>query len=360
MLYLFLGLILGILLSIAPVWTPSGAMEIYPEWHGSIDSIRNIDETANPALSKINLHLTSMSDLYLLSAKGQLLKQINFGNHLVSVSSSGKYYAQFDKIGTHVEFLNSAGDRFWRIKSMEYPYITSNGKIILLLNGDQSKVRIMNINGNPTGAKEIYGTLCTAISLSKNTDYSAIGFLDGSYFLLNENGDVLNRGTTPDNSIVKGISISINGKYFVIHYGDNKKDFLRLVDSGRDKSYTIQLKNVHTTRTALNVNDKGNIAVIDFDRIIISHYDKIESIIKIPPKSPGVSSIDVISNIFLTCYKSINGKTNFFIFLDDGTLLFRKSFSDDTFIESRLIENIIFLRGSSNLYCYSLLLPDSQ
>jgi hypothetical protein len=357
MLYLLLGLISGIILSLAPIWTPSGAVELYPEWQGSLNSIKYIEESPNSFLPKTELSVVYGSDIYLFSSGGKLLKKINFDNHLVSLSNTGMYYAQYDKIGTYVELLNTAGDKFWRTKSMEYPYLSSSGKIVLLMNGDHSRIRIMNINGNTAGEKEIYGTLCTVISFSRDSDFSGIGFLDGRYYLLNDKGELISTGIVPDSSVVKGIAISANGKYFVVHYGSSKGDYLRLINTARDKHYTLQLKHTHLTKTAINVNDNGNFAAIDYDRIILCRDDEIETVIKIPAMSPGMSSINFTDNIYFASYIGADGRANLFVFLDDGTFLFHKIFPKETFIESRIYGNVLLIRGSESLYCYSFQVP---
>ncbi|MBN2403303.1 MAG: hypothetical protein JXN64_13025 [Spirochaetes bacterium] len=358
--YLLLGLVSGIIFSLVPIWTSSGAVEIYPEWHSDIDSINYIEGSPNSLLPDTEIPLINHLEFYLISLKGKLLKKINFDNHLISISNNGAYYAQYDKTGSHVELLNTIGDKFWRIKSREYPYVSSTGKIILLMNGDHSRIRIMDINGNPAGATEIHGALCTVIALSHESDYSGLGFLNGSYYLMNDKGEIINNGTTPDSSIVKGIAISANGNYFVIHYGNRKGDFLRLINNARNKHYTLQLKHIHLTKTAISVKDNGNYAVIDYDRIIICADDKIERILKIPLMSPGLSSINFINNMYFASYTNADGHANFCIFLDDGTFLFHKIFFKETFIESRIHKNTIFLQGSENLFCYSLLMPDDD
>ncbi len=358
MFYIIIGIISGIILNLMPVFTPKGSIEIYPEWHCSLDSINNVQVSSNHA-SKMKLPVTTGSDIYLLSANGKLLNQKSIENRLASVSRSGEYCAQYDKAGTQAEFLSTRGEKFWRIISMEYPLLSSYGKIILLLNGDHSRIRIMDINGNPAGVKQIQGRLCITISFSKENDYSCIGFLDGSYYLLSDKGEILNNGHTPADSPVKGLAVSNNGNFSVVHYGNNKGDFLRLININGGKSYTIPLKNIHFTKTAISVTDKGNIAVIDYDRIIITRNNKIKTVLKIPPKTPGQSSIDFTGNLLSAGYTGTDGKTNFLIYLSDGTLLFHKVFNTESYIESRICENIIFLRGTANLFCYSFQIPDN-
>lgn len=360
MLYIVLGFIAGILLSLAPVWTSSGAIEIYPEWNAGLDSVKNIQESVHSILPKKEFPIVYGPDIYLLSSGGKLLKKINFNNHLVSLSNDGAYYAQYDKVGTYVELLNTDGDKFWRAKSMEYPYLSSGGKIILLMNGDHTRIRIMNINGNPAGVKEIYGTICTVISFSRDSDFSAMGFLDGRYYLLNQKGELVNSGIAPDPSVVKGISISTNGKYYVVHYGNTRGDFLRLINTASGRHYTLKLKHVHLTKTALNVSDNGNFAAIDHDRIIFCEDDEIETSVKIPAMRPGMASIFITENIYIAGYTGIDDRANLFVFLEDGTFLFHKIFPKENFIESRIHGNALLLRGSDSLYCYSFYFPGKE
>ena len=350
--YFFLGLICGIIINFIPFSGSQGATEIYPEWYGNIESIKSIEKSPNSSLPKNKLSIVSCSDILLLSSAGELLKKINFGNHLVATAKNTPYYAQYDKISTYVELFNTSGDKFWRIKSREYPYITSGGKIILLLNGDHSKVRIISIDGNPAGAKEISGLLCTAIALQQDSDFSGIGFINGSYYVLDEKGDIINNGTTPGSSIIKGMTISSNGNFAVVHYGNTEGDFLRVVNTANDKHYTLKLDNIHLTKTGLNVSDEGIYAAIDYDRIIICRKDEIRTIIKIPAKSPGLSSLHFANNIYFASYMS-NTQANFMAFLENGTFLFRKNLAEEAFIESNIYRNMILLRGSGNLYCYS-------
>jgi hypothetical protein len=358
MFYIIIGIIVGIILNFIPVFNPMGAAEIFPEWNSPLNSIENIQYSSNRQ-SKIKFPVTTETGIYLLSANGKLLKQKFLENKLSSVSKNGDYYAQYEKTGNQVEFLNISGEKFWRVNSMEYPHVSPNGKIILLANGDLSRIRIFDINGNTAGIKEIQGITCLNIAFAGQSDFSGIGFLDGSYYFLNDKGEIISKGKSPDNSPVKGLAISNNGKFQVIHYGNEKGDFLKLTEID-NKSYTIPLKHIHLTKTAITVNDNGIIAAIDYDRIIITRKNKIKTIMKIPPKSPGLSSIDSSSNLYSASYTGTNGKTNFFIFYEDGTVLMNKTFSEESYFESGIYENIILLRGMSNLFCYSFQIPEDK
>jgi hypothetical protein len=363
MFYIIIGIFIGIILNFIPVINPMGAVEIYPEWNSSINSIENIQYSSNQTLN-VKFPISTETGIYLLSSDGRLLKKKNLDTSLVSVSGNGEYCAQYEKASAHVEFLNISGEKFWRINSMEYPHISTSGKLILFINGDHSRIRLFDINGNPVGVKEIQGITCLNIAFSKHTnvktsDFSGIGFLDGSYYFLNDKGEILENGKSPKNSPIKGLAISSNGQFCIIHFGNGKDDFLKLIEPGK-KSYIIPLKHIHLTKTAITVNDEGNIAAIDYDRIIITKKNKIKTIIKIPPKSPGLASIDFSGGLYSASYAGINGRTNFIIFAYDGTILFNRTFNEEVYLESVMNDNIILLRGMTNLFCYSFQIPEDH
>ncbi len=362
MLYLLLGLFLGIALNFLPILEPARAIEIYPDWHGDIDLIEDIERSENPVTSKFILNPVKIpGGAFILSGNGVLLKRIIAGDHLISLSGSGEYIGKYEKTGTEVEFLNIRGERFWKVKSKEYPYLSFNGKILLLLNGDQSKVRILDNNGNAIGAREIIGRLCTIISFSRNSDFAGIGFLDGSYYILNESGEIITKDSVPANSLVKGISIHSTGNYIAVHYGNNSEDRVRLIDIKGEMLYSIPLKNVHHTKTAMNVSGNGNFSIIDYDRIVITGEEgMIEKIVGIPPARPGLSAIDYVDGLYAASYTKDSGTTQFLFFRDDGTLLLAKEFPGESFIESYIRDSVILLRGSQNLYCYNYVHPGKE
>jgi hypothetical protein len=223
----------------------------------------------------------------------------------------------------------------------------------------------VDLNGTETGAKIIFGRLCTVISFSNTSDYSGIGFFDGSCYILNEKGEIIYKERF-DGYIIKGIALSDNGKFFLIHYGNTEKDLIQLVNAGSDDNdkFIIPLKYVHSTRTAIMITNDGESAILDNNRIILIHDNETTKIIKIPPKSPGLASISVYGidpiNLYSACYMGINGAANFLVFLDDGTVIFHKVLNKEDFIESSMYGNFIVLRGSRNLYSYSFRIPGIQ
>ena len=359
MLYLIWGFIIGLALNILPLWEPSTACEIFPEWLGDINLIHNIDVSGNSGLSDTTLNpVRTATGVSILSGSGNEIRNVMTGEYMVSLSGSGRYVAKFEKVGKEVEFLNAAGERFWKVKSNEYPYLSYNGALVLLLNGDQSRIRVLDYNGNDIGAREISGRLCTTISFSGKSDFAGVGFLDGSYYILNKSGNIISRNHVRNASVIKGISISNNGNFAAVHYGNNSGDSIRLIDIKENEYYTIPLKNIHHSKTALGISDEGGVSVIDYDRILITDEEgDTETIIKIPSKEQGTSSIDCAGGLCAASYTGTDGISRFLVFKRDGDILLAKEFSGESFIESFIKERVILVRGSQNLYCYSYYLP---
>jgi len=352
--YLYIGLICGFILGFLPFFKPVGGVAIYPEWHGKIDLIKNIQKASNPLISKIQLPPVKTTEkIFTLSGNGEILTEMNMDHQLVSFSKNGKYIIKYDKIGTNIEFLNIHGERFWKSISMEYPYISFNGKIILLMNGDHSAIRIVDFNGNEIGSKKINGRFCTVISFSKFSDFAGIGFLDGSFFIINYNGEIIYKGIASENFLIKGIAISSNGQYIAIHHGGKEGDFIRLVNLNLKKFFITPLKHIHISKTSLKVLNDGRISVIDYNRILlIGNRGKITKIIETPTKRPGTSTIDYANGIFIASYTKTTGNAHFIIYREDGTPLFAKNFSSEPFLISFMNDSVIFLRGSESLFCY--------
>ncbi len=348
--FLIMGLLIGVILNFIPLFMPDKAVEIFPEWHASLQSIENTEKSSNASISSIILTPVVTDEYaYIFTGNGGLQKKINIKDSLVSFSKNGKYYVKYEKIGNAVELYDTSGGKYWHLQSADYPYISPDAKIILLMNGDHSKINVLNINAVACGVKEISSMLCTVISFPGNSGFSGIGFLNGNYFILNNKGDVVSKGAEKD-FIIKGISISDNGSYFTVHYGNNKGDFIKTVNSDND-TYTIPLKHIHLTKTALLTADNGKSAVIDEDRIILCLGKKIISEINIPAKSPGLSSISFSGNLYSASYKGVE-KAYFLIFEEDGTVVFNREFPYEDFIESNMYGNLTVIRGSGNLYAY--------
>ncbi len=353
--FLFLGLFIGIILGLLPFWKPVTGFGIYPEWNGEIDAIDRIEISKNSHISKIPLPpIITKSRIFLLSGNGYKRYEVDTENQLTSVSGNGRYYIRYKKVGETIEFYGIKGNRFWKTTSMEYPYVSYNGKIILLMNGDHSRIRIFDFNGNQIGIQVIHGRLCTTIAFSKYSDFACVGFLDGSYYALDDKGMAIYSGVIASNPPIKGMAISNTGNFLAVHHGSKENDSIEVIDIHNKVSRTVNLKHVHLTKVAIHIASDGTLTTIDNNRILLVDRDgDIKNTISIPAKRPGYSKIDYANGLYVMSYTKKTGEALFLIFRNDGRVLYLLEFPEEPFLDCTVEDLIILLRGSRNLYCYS-------
>ncbi len=362
MLYFILGVIVGALVNLLPVLQPLGGFELYPQWIGSISSIGTIAASPDPEAAKGKLPaVVTAESIVKLRGDGAVLHRRDTPGKLVAASGSGAYYATFEKTGRDIEFFNIAGERFWKLQSQEYPYLTYNGGLVMLLVGDQSRLRIVDYNGNMRDDAVLTGRFCTIIASAPESDCAAAGFMDGKYYIIGKNGGVLTAGSVPELCIVKNIALSPDGAYAAVHFGDEKADSLMLLNTQKNKRHFAKLGRVHVTKTALSVTDDGTSAVIDYDRILLlTRKGKTARTFDIPPARDGASSITHTAGLYAAGYTRTTGEAQFLLFTDDGTVVYRKAFPEESFLDAKMSGNLILLRGSQNLYCYRYLFPEPR
>jgi hypothetical protein len=352
--YFFPGLIVGAMAALF-LFEPAPATEINPEWWSAIKNITALERSPHGRESHARFFVKANErDYFLLQSDGGISVSGTVSDGLSAFSGNGEFYVKYQKVGSDVEFYNAKGERFWKLESLEYPYLSHNGKLILLMNGDHTVIRMVDYNGNIQGGA-ISGRTCTAISFSDRDDYAGFGFLDGSYYFVNHKGRVINSGTAPQGSLVKGVAVSGNGQYAAVHYGNNQKDCVRIINCESGDHGLAELAHAHQVRTSLKVNDGGFCAVIDVDRILyISESGKIKLAIGIPPKRPGHSSISYFRGMYAATYTMQTGASKLILFREDGVILFSKEFTAEAFLDASIQRGLVFIRGSDSIFCYSI------
>ena len=348
---IILGLLAGALLSAIPMIRFDEPEIVLPEWEGSFNPSLKIQ--ASPYIKDGNgsFSVKTPSEVYSLKTSGISSSAPVPEGYIASTSGNGQYFALYQKIGESVDFYDITSARFWQKKSEQYPFISYNGKLVLLLVADHSEVKILDKNGNQL-ENRIAGRFCTNISFSKETDYAVIGFLDGSYYLIDENGKTIHSGKTVGNLPVKTASVNMNGSFVAVHFGNEKKDYLKIIDIKKSKEFTSQLPNVSVTKTAVDINNDGNSVIISGDQIIFfSKKCKSIAAYKIPEIRIGHTSALMTGEFAVLSCMNNTGSTMFMFSLENG-LLYNRNFSDKA-IELKNSGNLILARGTSNLYCLS-------
>ncbi len=359
--FFFFGLLLGILLAFVPLVAPHGGFVLSAEWYGNSDTPDAIQPSPSIEMSGETIPpLKSASGVHLLNASGALMASFPSGGKIIAPGAGGEYLALYEQAGKYIEFFNIKGDRFWKINSLEYPFLSSRSKIILLLNGDHSAIRLVDFNGNPVGVKYVSGRFCSTIAFSKNSDFSSAGFLDGNYYLFDEKGNIVHSGNT-GGAMIKSMAISQNGHFLALHSGWGNSDRIRLIDIARNTFREKNLRSVHHTRMPLHIRDDGSCAYIDAGKItVVNRRASMQFEIDIPMPREGHASIDFKNDVYTIAYPLEKGGSNFFIIRKTGEVLFVKKFEHEEFLDCAMGNTFILVKGMKNLYCYSYHNPAIQ
>ena len=352
--YILLGLVLGFIVNFFIV-LHKGGVAIVPAFNVKIENINTgLTRNTNVDQSIETFGVKSGKDIFCINANGELVGHSGFP-HLASVSSNGKFFVQFEKVGREIEYFNISGERFWRMRSLEYPYVSAAGRLILLKIGDHSSIRISDFNGNVFSENDIQGKFSTVISFSERNDFGAVGFFCGNYYFVSDTGGVIHSGRSPQGMMVKSIAISSNGKYGAVHSGDVANDIVTLVNFERGTSRGIRLQNVHKTRIPLHVNDNGEITLVESDYIVRYRQNtKPLFQIRINERRDGQHSITTGNGFTSITFMSKNGGVENIVFTDSGNVLVYKTYPTETFLVSYPSQSSILLRGSENLFGYRL------
>ncbi|MDR3238308.1 MAG: hypothetical protein LBT84_07385, partial [Spirochaetia bacterium] len=270
------------------------------------------------------------------------------------ISGNGQYRIRYTKVGSEIEFYGG-GQRFWKQKSMEYPYLSHSGRLIFMLNGDQSAARVIDLNGNEIGIKTIAGRVCTVISFAEHEDFGGAGFLDGSFQAVKADGGGIAAGRVSDGGMVKSMAISDNGRFVVVHGGNTKQDHIEIHHTGTGKSYTRSIDSVHISKTPIHAANDGRVVVLDKSAMLfLDEKAKVDFTIPLDEKRDGHASIKEGAAAYALGYTTRRGLARFLLIAKNGNIICQRDFPGESFLDIAFEKELIFLRGSDNLYCYSL------
>jgi hypothetical protein len=352
--YIFPGLLAGAAAALF-FFLPVAGVEVHPEWWSPLGSIAALQKSpyCRPG-NTVFFVRAGDRDYFRIRGNGEVVLAGAVADGLSAFSGDGRFYVRYQKAGSELELFNAKGDRFWKIESLEYPCLSHSGRLILLMNGDQSGFRAIDENGNPLPAR-VTGRIATAVAFPGKGDCAGVGFFDGSYYFIGPKGTVTGRGRTPAGTMVKSMAVSGSGLFAAVHYGSNKKDYIRVVDIAESDYDDEELKHVHLVRTSVHAGDDGFCTIIDVDRILyVSPSGRIRYSIAIPPKREGHSSIAGDGGAYAAAYTMRNGTSKLILYRENGVILFSREFPSESFLDATLRDGLLFLRGSDNVYCYSI------
>jgi hypothetical protein len=350
--YFFAGLITGALLSLIFLQGKS-ASELIPVFYSNLAEIKTIEGDAAESFSAEYV-LSSSDYTKIIDESGLARKVIPAEEKLFEFSKSGGFYITYSNTGRDVEFFGLEGQRYWKIDSGKKPFLSANGRLIFLLTSDHSSIRVIDRNGNPGAQEYIRGRLCTVIEFSDRGDYGACGFADGSFYFVNEKGEIIYSGSTPAGSVVKGIAVSSNGLYGLVHFGSDEKDFLSIVDVKKGKEKNYSLDHVHYVKTSLMISSSGDAFFFDIDRLLsLNSSGRLKFLVEVPEKKPGFSALSEYEGAVSLSYTDAKGSGRFLFFRENGDIFYSAAFPEESFLDSKIVNDFIFLRGSESLSVYS-------
>ena len=344
--------ILGAVLNLFVVFSEAG-LAVYPEFMSSIKDIEHIAPSVFIREDSPGFSLKTSSALLRLKRNGVLEDAVPMSG-LEGVSGNGQYYIRYAKVGTEIEFYGMR-ERFWKQKSREYPYLSYSGRLIFLLNGDQSAARVINYNGNEIGVKTIPGRVCSVISFAERGDFGGVGFVDGSFKAVGPDGSLIANSVVSDGGMVKSMAVSDNGRFVAVHGGDIKGDRVEILHTEKGRSYEYPLAHTHISKTALHISDDGRLAVLDKDALLfLGSNARLDFSVAIDEKRDGHASIKENNLAYAIGYTAKQGISKFLIITKKGKTIYKRDFPGESFLDVTVDGSLIFLRGSDSLYCYSL------
>lgn len=355
--YLLSGFFAGAVLSLL-IFRGVSASELHTGFYLNLADLDNVQIVDSRSASDFYV-VPKNNSIFLVSGDGSLAKRVDLpADSLAEFSGNGRYYIKYGKVSSSIELFGYNGERYWMISSMEKPLLSKNGKLVLLLVGDHSKIRLFDTNGNPAGIREFSGRLCTSIEFSDENDFACAGFIDGTYFFLGEKGELLNKGSLPAGNIVKGMRISSNGRYGVVHYGTEQKDRIRIVNIAKNDFEDEDLASVHIMKTAIHITNSGYAAILDNDNFTLFDDDADDVFrVKIPAKRPGQASIVRTGDFYFLAYTKSTGESQLFVFDTDGRLFYSREFAGESYLAASVRDGGVIVRGSDSLFSYKIHSP---
>lgn len=298
--------------------------------------------------------MDAASGYIVVRGDGTVMKKVE-DESLRSFSGNGKYYISYEKTGKELQLFDTEGKRYWKIPSREYPWVSRNGRLILLLNGDHSRIRIADLNGRIQD-DAVHGRLASVISFSQEGDAAIAGFLDGSYALISESGEIAGRYSVPEGFSVKSVGVASDLSLYAVHFGNTSKDFLMIHNLKEERKKTIPLERVHRMKTALSITDGGDVLFFDLDGVgVFSSSGKKRFFLDTGITMKGYRSLSYWKGHYLATYRTEKGEPRISLFTRGGTLLLSKSFHGEGFLWGSIREGLVLVRGASHLSSYIIL-----
>ncbi|MCB1177559.1 MAG: hypothetical protein KDK36_08290 [Leptospiraceae bacterium] len=234
----------------------------------------------------------------------------------------GEGYLTYKKIGNKITYFSKRGEILWKKPFSSYPISTYKGNLTFLISGDGNQILLIDKNGNPTGEKQLDGRFFTDMSQSVSFG-SVLLFSGGEIFRLDSSGKLIYKLSNNDSKVLrffKSITLSENGELAAVHYFENNKDYISLLDKeGKPTGLKILLPHIYPHKIFMSLNNKGKLLTNLRDAILLFDTDG-----KILHKTIKKKKESVYQVSFSNGEYFIAGFKDTILFLNDKGELFKK------------------------------------
>jgi len=353
--FIFFGLLAGLVVALLPLTVAGTGISLTPAWHADKTLLdRTSVSTHNfPDIRYVALHPDGTP--VVLDGNGTLVRSFTGdGTTLYSFASDGSFYCTYSKTGDEITLNNTEGARFWAVSSSQYPLVSTHGSLVVLQVADMGTLYLLDKNGKKIDSTALTGRFCTSIVFSDN-EWLLAGFASSDYYVVNNKGVLVHELKTPEKTMVKSAAISPNALFAAVHFGDENKDGVLIVDCQSGTAKTVELKNCHITRTALLVEDSGECYILNGDELLsISKKGQITSRFALAMQKPGLASLAKSGSFLFAGYVREDGVPTLRIFStgENPVPLASLDFPDERALRCSAVGNLVIAEGIRNLYTW--------
>lgn len=195
----------------------------------------------------------------------------------------GDGYLAYSKLGKEISYFARSGELYWKRDSASYPVSDPEGRLILLLSGDLTAVRLMDRNGNMEASAPMTGLVLTDYAFTNDwpTDRkgerqaaAAVLFASGpAYLIVYGAGVKVSRLPIPDAEKTFAKSIALADGRIAIHLGDAEGDTIRTY-SVKERSGQLTLSLAASTKLPVVYPHRIAMSMVG-DGVLFSAADRV-------------------------------------------------------------------------------------
>ena len=143
----------------------------------------------------------------------------------------GGGYFVYSRIGREIRFFDRGGEELWKKEFFSYPVSDPQGRTILMLTGDASRVDFIDANGASVGLGRVHGAFLSDFAFAARTPRAVLAFLDRRLYVVDDRGRLrlsLVEEAEDRPYFFKSAAISPDGSLVAVHALDGTNDVLRV------------------------------------------------------------------------------------------------------------------------------------